>query len=201
MSGKQNTIAELSSNFLLDQNIIDLYGEIDDVTARSIIAQIQYLDYRFIENKVPEEKRIIILQINSPGGSVSAGLGIYDTMNYAKAKICTIAVGMAASMGAFLLSAGTRGLRKALPHSEILIHQPLGGASGQASDVIIAAEHIKRIRKDLNEMLALHTGQPLKKIRRDTDRDYIMTAEEAKAYGIIDEVIKTAVKAAGGNEA
>jgi ATP-dependent Clp protease protease subunit len=196
----RETVEELSSNFLLNQNIIDLYGLIDDDLARSIIAQIQYLDYRFIENKVPEKKRVIILQINSPGGSVSSGLAIYDTMNYAKAKICTIAVGMAASMGAFLLSAGTKGMRKALPNSEVIIHQPLGGVNGQASDIIIAADHIKKIRTRLNNFLSLHTGQEIRKIKRDTERDFIMTADEAKSYGIIDEVIPIQIKASEGGK-
>lgn len=196
-NNKYNNVEELSANFLLNQNIIDLYGVIDDEKARSIIAQIQYLDYKFIENKVPDEKRIIIMQINSPGGSVSSGLAIYDTMNYVKAKICTIAVGMAASMGSFILSAGTKGLRKALPHSEILMHQPIGGVSGQASDIIIASEHIKRTKNLLNELYALHTNQKVSKICKDTNRDFIMTAQEAKKYGIIDTVIDTKIKAIG----
>jgi ATP-dependent Clp protease protease subunit len=193
-NSNNNSIQELSGSFLLNQNIIDLYGRIDDDLARVTIAQLQYLDYRFIENKVPVEDRIITLQINSPGGSVTAGLAIYDTMNYISSKVCTIGVGFAASMGAFLLAAGTKGYRKALPNCEILIHQPLGGVQGQASDIIIAAEHIKRLRRTLNNIMSANTGQDLEKIERDTDRDYIMTAQEAFEYGLIDDVLETKAK-------
>ena len=168
---------------------MNIFGPIDDTMSEIVIAQLQYLD----DNGVDE----ITVQINSPGGSVSAGLAIYDTMNYVKADISTVCVGLAASMGAFLLSAGTKGKRKATPNSEILIHQPLGGASGQASDIIIAAEHIKRTKDKLNRILSENTGKPIEIIEKDTDRDYIMSAQEALDYGLIDVVIPSRNKAKG----
>ncbi|MCM1533663.1 MAG: ATP-dependent Clp protease proteolytic subunit [Corallococcus sp.] len=180
---------EFSPLYSLKRNTINLFGPIDDRMAELVIAQLQYL-----EDKEADE---IIMQINSPGGSVSAGLAIYDTMNYIKARIVTVGLGMAASMGAFLLSAGSKGYRRATENTEVLIHQPLGGASGQASDIIIAANHIKRTRENLNRILSENTGKPLRVIAKDTDRDYTMTAWQALEYGIIDEVIPSLNKARG----
>lgn len=180
---------EFSAQYSLKRNTVNIFGPIDDAMSEIVIAQLQYLD----DNGVDE----ITVQINSPGGSVSAGLAIYDTMNYVKADISTVCVGLAASMGAFLLSAGTKGKRKATPNSEILIHQPLGGASGQASDIIIAAEHIKRTKDKLNHILSENTGKPIEIIEKDTDRDYIMSAQEALDYGLIDVVIPSRNKAKG----
>ena len=159
-----------------------LCEEVNDVSASLVVAQLLYL-----EGQDPE--KTIHLYINSPGGSVSAGMAIYDTMQYIKPDVSTICMGMAASMGAFLLSAGAKGKRFALPNAEIMIHQPLGGAQGQASDVKIHAEHIIRTRDKLNRILAANTGKPLEVIEKDTDRDNFMTAEEACAYGLIDKVI------------
>jgi len=167
---------------LLEDRIIFLGDEITDLTANLVVAQLL-----FLEAKDPDKD--IKLYINSPGGSVTAGLAIFDTMQYIKCDVTTICVGMAASMGAFLLAAGTKGKRFALPNSEIMIHQPLGGARGQASDIKIHAEQILKIKRRLNEILSEKTGQPLEKIERDTDRDFFMSAEAAKEYGIIDEVI------------
>lgn len=175
------TKEEFSAQYPLKRNTVNLFGTIDDRMAELVISEIQYLD----DNGAEE----IILQINSPGGSVSAGLAIYDTMNYSKARIVTVGVGMCASMGAFLLSAGSYGYRRATENCEILIHQPLGGAQGQASDIIIAAKHIQRTKDTLNRILSENTGKPIETIEQDTDRDNIMTAAEAKAYGLIDEVI------------
>ncbi|MCI8595866.1 MAG: ATP-dependent Clp endopeptidase proteolytic subunit ClpP [Clostridia bacterium] len=166
---------------LLEDRIVFLTGEIDDITADLIIAQLLHL-----EGKDPDKD--ISLYINSPGGSVTAGMGIYDTMNYIKCDVSTICVGMAASMGAFLLSSGAKGKRFALPNSEIMIHQPLGGAQGQASDIAIQAEHILKTKKKMNRILSENSGQPLEKIERDVDRDYYMTAEEAHKYGLIDKI-------------
>ena len=166
---------------LLEDRIIFLSGEIDDAVANTVVAQLIYL-----EAKDPQKD--ISLYINSPGGSVSAGLAIYDTMNYIKCDVSTICIGMAASMGAFLLSSGAKGKRFALPNSEIMIHQPLGGAQGQASDIKIAAEHILRTKQKLNEILAQNSGKPLSVIERDTDRDNYLSANEAKEYGLIDKV-------------
>ena len=166
---------------LLDDRIIFLSGEIDDAVANTVVAQLI-----FLEAKDPSKD--ICLYINSPGGSVSAGLAIYDTMNYIKCDVSTICIGMAASMGAFLLSSGTKGKRYALPNSEIMIHQPLGGAQGQASDIAIAANHIIKTKKKLNNILSVNTGRPIEEIERDTDRDNYLSAEEAKAYGLIDTV-------------
>ena len=169
---------------LLEDRIIFLTGEINDDVANTIVAQLIYL-----EGKNPDKD--IYLYINSPGGSVSAGLAIYDTINYIKCDVSTICIGLAASMGAFLLSSGTKGKRFALPNSEIMIHQPLGGAQGQASDIEIQAKHIKDIKEKLNNILSANTGKPFKEIAKDTDRDNWMTAEDAKNYGLIDEIFVT----------
>ena len=166
---------------LLEDRIIFLSGEIDDAVANTVVAQLIYL-----EAKDPQKD--ISLYINSQGGSVSAGLAIYDTMNYIKCDVSTICIGMAASMGAFLLSSGQRGKRYALPNSEIMIHQPLGGAQGQASDIKIAAEHILRTKQKLNTILAQNSGRPLSEIERDTDRDNYLSAQQAQEYGLIDKV-------------
>ena len=167
---------------LLKDRIIMLSGPIDDNVANSVIAQLLFLDAQ-------DPEKDIYLYINSPGGSVSAGLAIYDTMNFVKSDIQTIVLGMAASMGSFLLSSGTKGKRFALPNAEIMIHQPLGGAQGQATEIEIAARHILNTRERLNKILAENTGQPLEIIEQDTDRDNFMSAEEAKNYGLIDEVM------------
>ncbi|MBQ4072576.1 MAG: ATP-dependent Clp endopeptidase proteolytic subunit ClpP [Clostridia bacterium] len=169
---------------LLEDRIIFLTGVIDDATANLVVGQLLYL-----ETKDPEKD--ICLYINSPGGSVTAGMAIFDTMNYIKCDVSTICVGMAASMGAFLLSAGTKGKRICLPNSEVMIHQPLGGAQGQASDIKIVADHILKTKEKLNKFLAEATGKPVEVIERDTDRDNYMSAEEAKAYGLVDEVFYT----------
>ena len=166
---------------LLNDRIIFLADEVNDQTASLVVAQLL-----FLEAQDPDKD--ISLYINSPGGSVSAGMAIYDTMNFIKCDVSTICIGMAASMGAFLLSSGTKGKRIALPNSEIMIHQPLGGMQGQASDIKIHADHILRMKKHLNEILAANTGKPLEIIERDTDRDNFLTAEQAKEYGLIDEV-------------
>lgn len=167
---------------LLNDRIIMLNGQVDDASASLIVAQMLYL-----EGQDPEKD--ISFYINSPGGSVSAGMAIYDTMQYIKCDVSTICIGMAASMGAFLLSAGAKGKRYALPNAEVMIHQPLGGAQGQASDILISARHIERTRENLNKILSDNTGKPLEQISVDTDRDNWMTAEEAKEYGIVDKVI------------
>lgn len=166
---------------LLEDRIIFLTGEINDAVADLIVAQLIFLEGK-------DSAKDISLYINSPGGSVSAGLAIYDTMNYIKCDVSTICIGMAASMGAFLLSSGAKGKRFALPNSKVMIHQPLGGAQGQASDIAIQAEEILRTKKRLNEILASNTGQDLSKIEFDTDRDFYMTAEEAEKYGIVDKI-------------
>ena len=167
---------------LLKDRIVFLGGEIDDVTANLVVAQML-----FLEMEDPDQD--IMLYINSPGGSVSAGMAIYDTMRYLKCEVSTLCIGLAASMGAFLLAAGAKGKRKALPHAEIMIHQPLGGASGQATDIQIHAEQILRIKRQMNELLSQNTGKPLEEIQRDVERDHFLTAEEAKAYGLIDDII------------
>ena len=167
---------------LLRERIIFLGTPIDDMVANLVVAQLLLLD-----SENPEKD--IMLYINSPGGSVTAGFAIYDTMQHIRADVSTICLGQAASMGAFLLSSGAKGKRMALPHSRVLIHQPLGGAQGQATDIEIQAAEILRIKKSLNEILASNTGQALSKIEKDTDRDYIMTPEEALEYGMIDKVI------------
>ena len=166
---------------MLEDRIIFLSGEINDALANTVVAQLIYL-----EGKDPNKD--IRLYINSPGGSVSAGMAIYDTMNYIQCDVSTICIGMAASMGAFLLSSGARGKRYALPNAEVMIHQPLGGAQGQASDIKIQAEHILRTKAKLNRILAENTGRDIATIERDTDRDNYMSAEEARVYGLIDRV-------------
>lgn len=168
---------------LLNERIIFLADEVNDVTASLVVAQLLYL-----ESEDPDAD--ISLYINSPGGSVSAGLAIYDTMNFIKCDVSTICIGMAASMGAFLLSAGTKGKRLALPNSEIMIHQPLGGTQGQASDIKIQAEHILNTREKLNSILANNTGKSIEEIARDTDRDNWLSAQAALEYGLIDKVIE-----------
>ncbi|WP_339060399.1 ATP-dependent Clp endopeptidase proteolytic subunit ClpP [Tepidibacillus marianensis] len=173
---------------LLKDRIIFLGSPIDDVVSNSVVAQLL-----FLESENPEKD--IYLYINSPGGSITAGMAIYDTMQFIKADVSTIAIGMAASMGAFLLTAGAKGKRFALPNSEVMIHQPLGGTQGQASDIEIHAKRIIEMKKRLNEILSERTGQPLERIEKDTDRDNFLSAEEAKAYGIIDEIITSAPKA------
>ena len=167
---------------LLEDRIVFVTGEIDDALANAVVAQLIYL-----EGKNPDKD--ICLYINSPGGSVSAGLAIYDTMNFIKCDVSTTCIGMAASMGAFLLSSGAKGKRFALPNSEIMIHQPLGGAQGQASDIKIHAEHILKTRDKLNKILASNTGKDLKTIEIDTERDNFMSANNAMEYGLIDKVI------------
>ena len=167
---------------LLKDRIIILGEDVNDVSAGLVVAQLL-----FLEAEDPEKD--ISLYINSPGGSITAGMAIYDTMNYVKCDVSTICVGMAASMGAFLLSAGAKGKRYALPNSEIMIHQPLGGMQGQATDIKIHADRIIRIKQNLNEILAENTGRPLDEIIRDTERDNFMSADEAAAYGLIDKVI------------
>ena len=167
---------------LLNDIIIFLSDEVNDVTASLVVAQLLYLEAQ-------DPDKDIYLYINSPGGSISSGMAIYDTMNYIKCDVSTICVGMAASMGAFLLSSGAKGKRYALPNAEVMIHQPLGGMQGQASDIKIHADHIIRIRAKLNKMLSEQTGQSLETIERDTERDNFMTAEQAQAYGLVDKVI------------
>ena len=167
---------------LLKERIIFLDTEVNDASASLIVAQLL-----FLEAEDPEKD--IMLYINSPGGVITSGMAIYDTMNLIKADVQTICLGEAASMGAFLLSSGAKGKRLALPHSRVLIHQPLGGAQGQATDIEIQAQEILRIKKTLNEIMASNTGQSIKKIEKDTDRDYIMTPQEALEYGMIDKVI------------
>lgn len=166
---------------LLEDRIIFLTGEINDAVANTVVAQLIYLEGK-------DAGKDISLYINSPGGSVSAGMAIYDTMNYIKCDVSTICIGMAASMGAFLLSSGAKGKRYSLPNSKIMIHQPLGGAQGQASDIAIVAEEILKTKKKLNTILAENTGQSLDKVEIDTDRDYYMTADEALSYGIVDRI-------------
>ena len=167
---------------LLKERIIFLGEEVNDVSASLVVAQLL-----FLESEDPGKD--IHLYINSPGGSVTAGMAIYDTMQYIKCDVSTICLGMAASMGAFLLAGGAKGKRFALPHSTIMIHQPSGGAQGQATEIQIVADHIAQTKRTLNELLAANTGQPIEVVERDTDRDNYMTAEEAKAYGLIDGVV------------
>ena len=167
---------------LLNDRVIFLCDEVNDTTASLVVAQLLYL-----ESQDPEKD--ICLYINSPGGSVSAGMAIYDTMNYIKCDVCTTCIGMAASMGAFLLSGGAKGKRYALPNAEIMIHQPSGGAQGQATDINIVAEHILKTKHKLNSIMAANTGQPIEVIERDTERDNYMSAEQAMNYGLIDHVI------------
>ena len=169
---------------LLKERIIFLADEVNDQTASLVVAQLL-----FLESEDPNKD--IQLYINSPGGSVTAGMAIYDTMNYIKCDVSTICIGMAASMGAFLLSSGAKGKRLALPNAEVMIHQPSGGAKGQATEIQIVAENILKTKKKLNEILAANTGQTVEKIAEDTERDNFMSAEEAKAYGLIDEIVES----------
>ena len=166
---------------LLEDRIIFLTGEIDDAVADAVVAQLILLESR-------DPDKDICLYINSPGGSVTAGLAIYDTMNYIKCDVSTICIGLAASMGAFLLSSGAKGKRYALPNSEIMIHQPLGGAQGQASDIKLQADHIVKTKHRLNSILAKNSGKPYEEVEKDTDRDNYLSAEDAKEYGLIDEI-------------
>jgi len=167
---------------LLKDRIVMLSGEVNDAVASTIVAQ-----FLFLEAEDPEKD--IYFYINSPGGVVTAGMAIFDTMNYIRPNVATICIGQAASMGAFLLSSGAKGKRYALPHARIMIHQPLGGAQGQATDIAIQAEEILRMKKELNSILAKNTGQTIKRIEKDTDRDNFMSAKEAQEYGMIDEVL------------
>ena len=167
---------------LLNDRIVFLGEEVNDTTASLVVAQLLYLEAQ-------DPDKDIQMYINSPGGSVTAGMAIYDTMQYIKCDVSTICIGMAASMGAFLLSSGAKGKRYALPNAEIMIHQPLGGVNGQAEDIKIHAEWILKTREKLNRILAANSGQPLEKVERDTDRDHFMSADEACAYGLIDQVI------------
>ena len=183
---EQNSRGERSYDIysrLLKDRIIFLGEEINDAVASTVVAQLL-----FLESEDPGKD--IHMYINSPGGSVTAGMAIYDTMNYVKCDVSTTCIGMAASMGAFLLSSGAKGKRYALPNAEVMIHQPLGGAQGQATEIQIAAEHILKTKKKLNEILAANSGQSIEVVEKDTDRDNWMSADEAKAYGLIDEVIK-----------
>lgn len=189
MARESSQIEMLSDQYLLRKNQIYLFGVVDTAMAARVIPQMHYIEQKMIDENLPPEDRILTLLINSPGGSVTDGLAIYDTINMLDCKVRTICVGLAASMGAFLLSSGSRGMRLALPNSEILIHQPLGGAQGQASDIIIAAKHIEHTRKTLNTILAHNTGRTVQQIAKDTDRDYTMTAQEAQQYGLIDHVL------------
>lgn len=178
---------------LLKDRIIFLGGGVDDMLADLVIAQLL-----FLESEDPEKD--ISIYINSPGGVVTAGMAIYDTMQYIKPDVSTICIGQAASMGAVLLAAGAKGKRYALPNSRIMIHQPLGGAQGQASDIEIQAQEILRMKDMLNGILEFHTGQPLKRIKKDTDRDFFMSSKEAKEYGLIDEVVQRKAADAKSNE-
>ena len=166
---------------LLNDRIVFLSEEVNDVTASLVVAQLLYLEAQDADKEIS-------LYINSPGGSISSGMAIYDTMNFIKCDVSTICIGMAASMGAFLLAAGAKGKRIALPNSEIMIHQPLGGMQGQATDIKIHADHILRIKDKMNRILAENTGKPLKTIEKDTERDNVMTAQEALEYGLIDKI-------------
>ena len=182
---EQNSRGERSYDIysrLLKDRIIFLGEEVNDVSASIIVAQLLFLE-------AEDPSKDIQLYINSPGGSVTAGMSIFDTMQYIKCDVSTICIGMAASMGAFLLAGGTKGKRMALPNAEIMIHQPSGGAKGQATEIQIAAENILKTKKKLNEIIAANTGKPIEQVAQDTERDYYMSAEEAKEYGIIDSII------------
>ncbi len=172
---------------LLKDRIIMLSGEVNDAVASTVVAQLL-----FLEAEDPDKD--IYLYINSPGGVITSGMSMYDTMNYIKPDVCTICIGQAASMGAFLLSSGTPGKRYALPHARVMIHQPLGGAQGQATDIQIQAKEILRMKTELNQILSEQTGQPLEKLEADTERDFFMSAQEAKEYGLIDKVLEKSFK-------
>ncbi|GDX80640.1 ATP-dependent Clp protease proteolytic subunit [Deltaproteobacteria bacterium] len=177
------SVSDIYSRLLSDR-IVFLGEAIDDRVANVVVAQLLFLESQ-------DAERDIFLYINSPGGSITDGMAIYDTMQYVRAPVNTICIGQAASMGAVLLAAGAKGKRRILPHARVLIHQPLGGARGQASDIEIQAKEIGRMRKELNDILVKHTGQSYDRIHKDTDRDYIMTSDEAVAYGIVDEIIQS----------
>ncbi len=172
---------------LLKDRIIMLSGEVNDAVASTVVAQLL-----FLEAEDPDKN--IYLYINSPGGVITSGMSMYDTMNYIKPDVCTICIGQAASMGAFLLSSGAPGKRYALPHARVMIHQPLGGAQGQATDIQIQAKEILRMKTELNQILSEQTGQPLEKLEADTERDFFMSAQEAKEYGLIDKVLEKSFK-------
>ncbi len=172
---------------LLKDRIIMLSGEVNDAVASTVVAQLL-----FLEAEDPDKD--IFLYINSPGGVITSGMSMYDTMNYIKPDVCTICIGQAASMGAFLLSSGAKGKRYALPHARVMIHQPLGGAQGQATDIQIQAKEILRMKTELNTILAEQTGQPLEKLAQDTERDFFMSAQEAQEYGLIDKVLEKSFK-------
>lgn len=172
---------------LLKDRIIMLSGEVNDAVASTVVAQLL-----FLEAEDPDKD--IFLYINSPGGVITSGMSMYDTMNYIKPDVCTICIGQAASMGAFLLSSGAPGKRYALPHARVMIHQPLGGAQGQATDIQIQAKEILRMKQELNQILSEQTGQPLDKLEADTERDFFMSAQEAKEYGLIDKVLEKSFK-------
>ncbi len=190
----------LSDQYLLRKNQIYIFGVIETGMAARVIPQMHYIEQKMIDENLPPQERVLTVLINSPGGSVTDGLAIYDTINALDCHVRTICVGMAASMGAFLLSAGSRGMRLALPNSEIMIHQPLGGAQGQATDIILAAKHIEHTRRKLNGILAMNTGKSLERIAIDTERDYTMTPQEALDYGLIDGILQPShIKATGGS--
>jgi len=180
-SGRGERAFDIYSRLLRDR-IVFLGGQVNSDLANLIVAQLLFLD-------AEDPEKDIYLYVNSPGGGVNAGLGIFDTMNHIRPDVCTVCLGLAASMGAFLLSAGAKGKRYSLPHSRIMIHQPLGGAQGQATDIEIQAKEILYLKKQLNENLAAHTGQPLSRIEEDTERDFFMSAQDAVDYGLIDQVI------------
>src|SRR4051795_6297948 len=181
-SGREERVFDIYSRLLQDR-IIFLQGEVDDDSANLIVAQLLFLQF-------DDPKADIHLYINSPGGSVTAGMGIYDTMRYISCDVATYCIGIAASMAATLLAAGTKGKRNILPHGEVMIHQVLGGARGQATDIEIRTRHLLRTKRAMNEILADLTGQPLERVQKDTDRDNFMTAEEAKAYGLVDNILE-----------
>jgi len=180
--GREERVFDIYSRLLKDR-IVFLLGEVDDESANLVVAQLLYLQFE-------DPKADIHLYINSPGGSVTAGMSIYDTMRYISCDIQTYCIGLAASMGSFLLAAGTKGKRNILPHAEVMIHQPLGGAAGQATDIEIQARHLLRTKRLLNEILANATGQPLERIEKDTDRDNWLNAREAKEYGLVDNILE-----------
>ena len=181
-SGREERVFDIYSRLLKDR-IIFMQGVVDDDSANAIVAQLLYLQFE-------DPKADIHLYINSPGGSVTAGMAVYDTMHYLTCDVATYCIGLAASMGATLLAAGTKGKRNALPHAEIMIHQVLGGAQGSTVEMLIRTKHLLRIKRTMNEILARHTGQPLEKVEKDTDRDNFMTAQEAKEYGLVDHVLE-----------
>jgi ATP-dependent Clp protease protease subunit len=188
MARENSHIEMLSDQYLLRKNQIYLFGPVDTGMAARVIPQMHYIEQKMIDENLPEEERILTLLINSPGGAVTDGLAIYDTINMLDCKVRTICVGLAASMGAFLLSSGSKGMRLALPNSEILIHQPLGGTEGQASDIAIQAAHMAFVKERMNRLLSQNTGQPYERIVQDTDRDNWMTPEQALEYGLIDHI-------------